>query len=361
MAKNGVKYVSIWLIIGLILIFVQVLIGGITRLTDSGLSITEWEVIKGVIPPTNEAKWQVEFEKYQQFAAKQFNALHQDMTLQEFKIIYFWEWFHRLWARSMGIIFLIPFLFFVAKKWMPAWLAKHLILVVALAALAAVFGIIMVFSGLNDDTRTWVSAYKLVIHLSIATALFGTLYWTYLKYTISEIRSNPQEPMLHKWAIGITLLVVVQIAFGGLMAGMRAGAIHPHWPFFLGDNYLVEALISSPQQATNPELLFDYEKQVWIKAVVQVFHRVFAYLLFILSLVFIYKTKSSSIWNKLRKANWIMLALLLLQVLLGILTIVSIVGSKVPVFLGVVHQGTALLLFLSWLYITFQFRVPQQK
>ena len=113
MIPQAKKWVSAWLAIGLILVFVQVVIGGITRLTDSGLSITEWELVKGVIPPLNEDAWNIAFEKYQTHAKKQFETIHQSMTMSEFKTIYFWEWFHRLWARSMGLIFFFPFVFFV--------------------------------------------------------------------------------------------------------------------------------------------------------------------------------------------------------------------------------------------------------
>ena len=173
------KVVQVWLLIGVIMVFVQIVVGGITRLTDSGLSITEWAVIQGTIPPLNEAEWTAAFEQYKTAAKKQFESLHANMSLSEFKIIFFWEYIHRLWARLMGLVFLFPFLYFLWKKYLPKWLVKRLGVVIALAALEALMGWIMVKSGLNEDTRTWVSAYKLVAHLSIATILLGYLFWTW--------------------------------------------------------------------------------------------------------------------------------------------------------------------------------------
>ena len=171
--------VRIWLFIGVAMVFMQVVIGGITRLTDSGLSITEWAVIQGTIPPLNEVEWVGAFDKYKIAAKKQYETIHAGMTLSEFKVIFFWEYFHRLWARTLGFVFLFPFLFFLLKKQIPNWLLKRLGITVGLAAVVATFGWIMVASGLNTDNRTWVSAYKLVGHLSLATILFAYLTWTW--------------------------------------------------------------------------------------------------------------------------------------------------------------------------------------
>ena len=127
------------------MIFFQVVIGGITRLTDSGLSITEWAVIQGTIPPLNEAEWEEAFDMYKEMAKKQYESIHADMTISGFKFIYFWEYLHRLWARLMLMVFLFPFFYYLYKKWLPKWLVKDLGIVIFLASLAAIFGIIMVF------------------------------------------------------------------------------------------------------------------------------------------------------------------------------------------------------------------------
>ncbi len=344
--------VRIWLFIGVILVFVQVLIGGITRLTDSGLSITEWEVISGTLPPLNEAQWIDAFEKYKVAAKKQFESLFGDMTLSEFKFIYFWEYFHRLWARTMGFVFLFPFLFFVWKKMLPTWLIKRLAIVIGLAMLAATFGIIMVYSGFNDDTRTWVSAYKLLGHLSIATALFCYLFWTWVKATYP----NPLDSKhftLHRLGLIVTALVLVQIAFGGLMAGMRAGLVHPYFPMFVeGERFMT--ILSGNLDATE---LIDYERSATVKAYVQVIHRITAYLLSGVLIYYFIKLGKAGISSVLNTSRYLLIIMLVIQFLLGILTIVNCFG-RVPVIYGAMHQGGALILLAIALFINYHL---QQK
>ncbi len=349
MIPQAKKWVSAWLAIGLILILVQVVIGGITRLTDSGLSITEWELVKGVVPPLNEEAWNIAFEKYQTHAKKQFETIHQSMTMSEFKTIYFWEWFHRLWARSMGLIFFFPFVFFVYKKWLPSWLIKRLGIVIALAALAATFGWIMVASGLNEDNRTWVSAYKLASHLLIATALFTYLFYTFLKVYL-EGKRKYEAPALKRLILVFISVCVLQIMLGGFMAGMRAGAIHPSWPIFLGNNHLLK-IVSDPSLIQESEML-NYEGSVWIKGVVQILHRFFAGLLLLLAFYLPFKIKKLGV--PLYRSSYLVLLLVLLQYLLGVLTIISIVGNKTPVNLGVMHQGLALLVLASLFHLYYR-------
>lgn len=351
MNPQAKKWVSIWLAIGLILVFVQVVIGGITRLTDSGLSITEWELVKGVVPPIGEEAWNEAFTKYQTHAKKQFESIHNEMTLPEFKTIYFWEWFHRLWARSMGLIFLFPFIFFLYKKWLPSWLLKRLGIVIALAALAGAFGWIMVASGLNEDNRTWVSAYKLAGHLLIATALFSYLFYTFLKvYRAGERKF--EHNALKKLVLGLLILCLIQIMLGGFMAGMRAGAIHPHWPIFAGNNHLLE-IVGNPNLIQDTEMI-NYEGSVWIKALVQLLHRSSAIALLLLAGTALYQ-----VWKKeksLKQSVSLVFGLLSAQYILGVLTIIGIVGNKTPVFLGVAHQGLALIFLASILYVFFLLR-----
>ena len=168
--------VSLWLKAGLLLIFFQVVIGGITRLTESGLSITKWEVVSGTLPPLSDRDWEREYDLYRQ--TPQYQEINEGMSMADFKFIYFWEYIHRLWARLMGFAFIVPFLYFSIKKRLSSRLKKNLGIVVLLAALAATFGWIMVASGLIE--RPWVNAYKLSIHLLIAFSVFGYLWWTWL-------------------------------------------------------------------------------------------------------------------------------------------------------------------------------------
>ncbi len=344
------KSVRLWLLAGLVLVFFQVFIGGVTRLTDSGLSITEWSVIQGTLPPLNEGEWMEAFDKYKLAAKKQYESLHADMSLSEFKVIFFWEYFHRLWARMMGFIFLFPFLFFLYKKMLPSWLVRRLGIVIFLAALAAVFGWIMVASGLNDDNRTWVSAYKLMTHLGIATVLFGYLFWTYLRAE-QPIRNENHFPAIKRFAWGLTGFVFIQILLGGLMAGMRAGMVHPYFPIFVEWQRFLGALEGGTGDFSN---ISDYERSASIKAWVQIVHRFTAYLLVVLSLIFANKVLKKKLSERLKKGVNMLISLLVIQFLLGIMTIINCIG-RVPLTYGVLHQGVALLLFASALYVCYQF------
>ena len=346
--QSVARSVNLWLLIGVVMVFIQVVLGGITRLTDSGLSITEWAVIQGTIPPLNETEWLEAFDKYKVAAKKQYESIHASMTLSEFKVIFFWEYFHRLWARTLGFVFLIPFLYFLWKKQLPNWLLKRLGITVGLAAIVATFGWIMVASGLNQDKRTWVSAYKLVGHLVLATILFGYLLWTWFlaRQPVSEDGHLTKFKKLGWLIAGVLLL---QIISGGLMAGMRAGLLHPYFPFFVEGDRLLNAL-----RGTTGDLL-DYEASSSVKAVVQFIHRGIAYLLSGLIIYFFIKLKKVQISKRLKRGNNFLLGMLLLQFLLGVLTIVNSFG-RIPVIYGALHQAGALILFAILLYVNFQFR-----
>ncbi|MEZ4952368.1 MAG: COX15/CtaA family protein [Saprospiraceae bacterium] len=348
--QNEIKRpVQIWLLLGVVMVFFQVVIGGVTRLTDSGLSITEWAVIQGTLPPMNNVEWEQAFDLYKAAAKKQYEALHADMTLSEFKFIYFWEYFHRLWARTMGFVFLIPFLYFLAKKWMPKWLLQRLGIVILLAGLAAVFGWIMVASGLNNDNRTWVSAYKLVIHLGIATTLLGYLFWTWLR-AVQPMTEDGHLSNLKKLGWLIAGVLFVQIIFGGLMAGMRAGLIHPYISVFVEGGHFWSALT-----ATGVDQMVDYEPNTFPKALVQLLHRGTAWILTGLIIFFLIKTKKAMISKRLQTGAMALFVMLIIQVLLGIYTVINSIG-KTPIFLGVIHQAGALVLLICLLFVNFQFK-----
>lgn len=347
------KSVRIWLFIGLVMVFFQVVIGGVTRLTDSGLSITEWAVIQGTLPPMNAAEWEEAFDKYKEAAKKQYMTLHADMELPEFKVIYFWEYFHRLWARLMGLVFAVPFFFFfLSKKWLPRWLLQRLGIVILLAAAAATFGWIMVASGLNDDTRTWVSAYKLIIHLGIATSLFGYLLWTWLK-AWQPIPSAPGYTGLRRFSWGITTLLFVQILFGGLMAGMRAGLIHPYFPFLVESERLFGLM--SEVSTVGLSNFVDYEPSGFVKGLVQIIHRVTAYVLVGLIVWLFLLLRRQTDQRPLQIGGFLLIGMVLVQFGLGVLTIINSVG-KIPVGYGVLHQAGALVLLAFLLYVNYQFK-----
>jgi cytochrome c oxidase assembly protein subunit 15 len=351
------KIVGSWLLIGIIMVFMQVVIGGITRLTDSGLSITEWNVIKGVLPPLNEAQWEVAFEKYKNHT-KQFEAIHADMNMSEFKFIYFWEYFHRLWARSMGFVFLIPFLIFLGKKWLPSKLIRDLGIVVSLAALAAVFGWIMVQSGLNTEEYIWVNAYRLTTHLSIAISLLSVLWWTTLK-VIQPITELSYNKTMRKFGWNILIIIFLQLVLGGLMSGMKAGLVAPYFPHMgiSSEGSLIwfsDVLFKSDQWTW--QNMLRYHSNSFAPSIIQVLHRTTAYILTVLIIIFFFKVLKLKTNTTLNRANYILLFALILQITLGILTVINCFpSSEIFPTLGVLHQAGGMILLMAMLYVNYQF------
>lgn len=354
--KSVPKSVAIWLVIGVIMVFTQVVIGGITRLTDSGLSITEWNLIKGVLPPLTDMQWELAFKKYQDHTL-QFKAIHADMTLQEFKFIYFWEWFHRLWARSMGFVFIIPFLIFWRKKLLPVRLMRDLGIVVLLAAFAAVFGWIMVASGINTEEYVWVNAYKLTIHLSIAITLLSFLSWSTFR-VLQPQTEYAHNKRVRKFAWRITIVICLQLLLGGLMSGMKAGLVAPYFPHMgVSDNgswvWISEVLMEKNQWSLRN--LQTYHTNSFAPALIQLLHRGTAYLLCILIPIFFLIVNKLRGNNILKYSNNLLLIALIVQVLLGIITVINSLNSSIFPILGVLHQAGGMLLLLAMLFVNYQF------
>ncbi len=340
------RAVKIWLIVGLVMVLGQVVIGGITRLTGSGLSITKWEIVTGSLPPLNEQKWQSEFELYKQ--TPQYEKINKGMSLSEFKFIYFWEYFHRLWARTMGLVFAIPFFIFWRKGWLDPPLMRRLGVVILLAALAASFGWIMVASGLIE--RPWVNAYKLTMHLSLGFLLFGYLLWT----TFKVIQPNPiifEKVALRKWSLTVTIVAAIQIILGGIMSGTKAALFYPTWPDMNG-----EAVPNILFNNTNwsVENIVQYDATAFMVALIQTLHRGTAYLLTIIVLWFFFKAIKVVSPKPFRTGLYLLITMLIIQIVLGILTVVNSVGV-IPVGLGVLHQAGALLLLTVALFLNYQF------
>src|SRR5215467_6140673 len=183
-SKKSSRPVAIWLLIGIAMLTIQVLLGGITRLTGSGLSITEWKPIMGAIPPLNEHQWNDAFDKYKQIA--QYKYLNTSFKLGDFKSIFLWEWFHRLWARLIGMVFIIPFLIFLTRKYFKKQMVSLLVFLFLLGALQGLVGWIMVMSGLEDSNRLYVSPYKLAIHFILALGLICYTLWFALELLIPK-------------------------------------------------------------------------------------------------------------------------------------------------------------------------------
>ncbi len=342
------RVVKIWLITGLVMIFVQIIIGGVTRLTGSGLSITRWEIVTGSVPPLNAAEWTAEFELYQD--TPQYEKINQGMTLSEFKFIYFWEYFHRLWARLMFMVFVIPFGYFLWKGMFSRRLVPRLLWVVALAGLEGFFGWIMVASGLIK--RPWVNAYNLTLHLTMALVIFSYLLWT----AFTAIRPAPAAATLtqrsdRRWGWMLLGLAFVQIALGAMMSGAKAGLSYPTWPLMNG-SWLPSVLLDGSQWQA--ESFIHYDASSFMPTFIQFFHRNVAYLLTASIAWFIWKNRNIPDVS-FKRSLWAMGGMTSVQVLLGIWTIISCIG-KVPVDLGVYHQGGAVLLLSTILWVGYQMR-----
>jgi len=348
------KAVKIWLISGCVLLIFQVIIGGITRITGSGLSITKWEIVTGTLPPTNNTQWESEFELYKQ--TPQYEKINKGFSLEEFKFIYFWEYFHRLWARMMGLIFLFPFIYFLLTKKIDRRIIKNLGFVIFFAFLAAIFGWIMVASGLVE--RPWVNAYKLTLHLSIALTTLGFMYWTtFIAFNPEKKKYKPSYTRLKGLSIYVTILICLQIFLGGIMSGLRAGLIFPTWPDMHG-SFLPEQIFDSNNW--NLESFKTYDRSAFVPALFHTLHRNLAYLILFVAIFFYYKIRKSILNTDILFAANIFLGLLLLQVLFGILTVINCIG-RIPLFYGVGHQAIAILLLGATLYLNFTFSNTYSK
>jgi len=337
------------MVVGLIMVLCQIFIGGVTRLTESGLSITKWELVTGSIPPLNDSDWLNEFERYQ--GTPQYKKINEGMSLAEFKFIYFWEYLHRLWARWMGLVFLIPFLVFVYKGWISRIIRRRLVITASLAGIAGLFGWIMVASGLID--RPWVNAYKLSLHLGLALLVFGYLFWTVL-LCVFEKRGKGHG-VLPKILLGYLVLVVIQILLGGMMSGMKAALIYPTWPDFHGE-WLPKVLLD--WSAWNVDNFVDYDKSNFMAALVQLLHRSLAYLLIISGLAIVFMFRRVQFFARNNWFGGVFIILLVCQVLLGIFTLLGSIGS-VPILFGVLHQlgGILVLTYVILLYYLGRFQV----
>lgn len=340
--KNQVK---VWLWVGFILVLIQILIGGVTRLTGSGLSITKWEIVTGTLPPLNADQWLVEFDKYRD--TPQYQKINKGMTMDEFKFIYFWEYFHRLWARLMGFVFIIPAVLFWIRGYFPGWLKIRVVMIFVLAALVATFGWIMVASGLID--RPWVNAYRLSLHLSLAVILLAYILWTILK--TYNFKTFPHDRM---WRMSVLFnaFIFIQIFLGGMVSGMRAALLYPTFPKMKGE--WIPSIIFE-RGMWNVENFVQYEVSPFFPALIHTVHRFWAYFLILFIGIYFYRLKDIFSTPFLRNSQYLILGLFITQILLGIITVLNSSGT-VPVLWGVSHQVVGVLLFNASLLLTFAFK-----
>lgn len=341
---KSARAVAVWIFAGVAMLIIQVLLGGITRLTGSGLSITEWNPVMGALPPLNQAEWQQAFEKYQQIA--QFKYLNLHFTLSDFKFIFFWEWFHRLWARLIGVVFIIPFAWFLIKKHFKSWMVVPLIILFLLGALQGAVGWIMVQSGLNDNDL-YVSHIRLAVHFMSAMVLICYALLFGLKLTV-EKEKRISQPALLRGATIITLLVFIQLIFGAFMAGLKAAATAPTWPTING------SLIPSGVFSDGGFL----HAAVYNKIAVHFIHRTLAYIIFVYIIIWWFMARAITYSSVFNRAKNITMSLVILQVCLGIFTVLrspDISAGRFGLFewLALMHQLTGMLLLLSLVSVMF--------
>lgn len=326
------RAVAVWLWTGVGMIMVQVLLGGITRLTGSGLSITEWKPILGALPPLSEADWQAAFDMYKQIG--QYRHINFDFTLSDFKFIYFWEWFHRLWARLIGVVFLLPFLWFLVRGKMRRDWVIPLTVLFLLGMLQGAIGWIMVQSGLNeDDVR--VSHLRLAIHFMAAMGLLVYTFRFALRLSMppGAYVVDARLRALTGWLLG---LLAVQLVYGAFMAGLKAGSYAPTWPTLNGAWWPagMGAAADGPSWSHNP-------------LSVQFIHRGLGYLVGALVVYWYVRSAAVVSTESFRRYRILPISLVLLQIVLGILTVVHSDRADRLLWLGTLHQFTAMLLLLA--------------
>jgi heme a synthase len=323
--------VRAWLLAVAALIFVMVLVGGATRLTESGLSIVEWKPVSGTLPPLSDAQWQQEFEKYQ--ATPQYQHVNRGMSLAEFKTIFWWEWTHRLLGRAIGVAFLLPFLWFLWKGWIePDFGARlrsfrtRLWMIFGLGALQGGVGWWMVASGLAD--RVEVSQYRLATHLLLACLIFVVTLWTAQDLSERPLATAPAR--VRASAVALLVLVMAQLYLGALVAGSRAGLIYNTWPLIDGT-----IIPDSSRLFFNAPLWRNFFENTLL---VQFDHRMLAYAIWAAALLHVIDAARTAQRSAVVGAV-ALFAALTVQASLGILTLVY----QVPIVLALAHQGMAMI------------------
>ena len=325
------KYVSFWLISLLTFLLVIIVVGGLTRLTDSGLSITRWELFTGILPPLTNESWQQVFSLYKEIP--QYNLLFPTMTLSEFKVIYYWEYIHRILGRVFGLLFLIPFTFFLFKGvFKKEFVIKFLILFL-LILLQGFIGWYMVKSGLVENTT--VSHYRLAIHLNLAFILFSAIFWYLLNIIFNKNKIFFNFNTNYIGSKIFILLIFLQITFGAFTSGLDAGKIYQTWPlmndYFYPDDLTLKDIVF-PQIFSEPSFI-------------QFIHRKLAYIIFFYVLamtIYIFYNKH----KKMYLPTYLLLTMIFIQITLGILTLIS--GAYI--WIASLHQFSTILLLVSSIY-----------
>jgi len=329
------------------MIIIQVLLGGITRLTGSGLSITEWKPIMGALPPMNDHDWNIAFEKYKQIA--QYKYLNSSFTLSDFKSIFFWEWFHRLWARLIGVVFIIPFVIFLVQRRFKKEMVKPLLILFLLGALQGLVGWIMVQSGLEDSDLLYVSHYKLAIHFIFALGLLCYTLWFALQLLVPAHQITASKT-LRSFTLWLISFLVVQLIYGAFMAGLKAATAAPTWPSMNGVWWPQNRHSYGDRHFAGISFLYDHPLMIHF------IHRNLAYLVTLLVIAWTWKAYKTGGTALFRQTRWMPLFLVLLQVILGILTVLNSINPDEFLWLAVAHQFIAMLLLLALFFMLYIIR-----
>lgn len=338
------KAVILWLFTGCFMIMIMVMIGGITRLTGSGLSMVEWKPLMGTLPPMNETEWSDVYEKYKAFPEFSLSAQHKGMNLEEFKEIFFWEYIHRLWGRVIGLVFIIPFIYFLIRKKIKGKLLKHTIVIFILGGLQGAIGWIMVKSGLKDLPH--VSHYRLALHLITAFFLYCYILWVATDLWLGkEDAIDKTKKSKFKYTTSnkiLLILVVIQIIYGAFMSGLKAGMTFPSFPLMNGK------IIPANMFSQSPWLMNFVENH----AMVQFIHRSLATAIAIYGIFLAMKFFKNLSDLHIRNGSIALIGSIILQFSLGIITVLAFKDgieenskySNYLVFMGTVHQMGALIL-----------------
>ncbi len=332
--KTKDKSVVIWLLSGCVLLFIMVVVGGITRLTNSGLSMTDWHLVTDTFPPLTEEKWHQAFEEYKKFPEYQKINIHNNFTLEDYQFIYFWEWFHRFIGRIIGLVFVIPFVYFLIKKRLDASTIKKCIILLFMGGFQGFLGWFMVKSGLIDNPD--VSHFRLSLHLTFAFITFAYTLWVALDLIYPE-RQKVIITLRNtaRWAFAI---LIFQIIYGGFVAGLNAGLIHNHWPLMSEGKFMHETVLIE-----QPTLFLNLVEG---KSGVQFVHRTVAYLVVAMILFLFYKSRKFVLSSTQSKGINIAVVFVFIQFVLGVFTLLL----QVPLWLGLAHQVMAFFLLTSMVY-----------
>jgi cytochrome c oxidase assembly protein subunit 15 len=320
------KWVRIWYWSGAVLVFLILVVGGITRLTGSGLSIVEWQPIMGSIPPLNESEWEAAFELYKQYP--EYEQVNRGMSLTDFKFIFFWEYLHRMLGRVLGLMFLVPFVWFVARKKLDAQQIRRASLLFFLGFAQAFMGWYMVKSGLVDIPQ--VSPFRLAAHLMLAFLIFSLCVWFAMDLRDKRVLNSAGLPEIQKWTWGLFGVVVLQVFFGALVAGNHAGHIYNTFPKMNQFWFPPEIWVREPWMLN---FIFNVTTIQWT-------HRVLATLIGVISIVLVVRAMQLGVDGVVKRWSVGVLGLVTVQYLVGVLTLLY----HVPVWIGVTHQAVAMVL-----------------